>query len=375
MSNRNYLGVTALYSVMGIIAGTLGSLMVLVQRSTGASLSYIGFIVSLFSLGSLLGIWLFNLSSSKISAGKIVPIGFAILKVGYLIAIHSEILTLSIVGSFLLGIGFGVLDLGLAQIVTRSPNRSAVKTNISNAIFGLGGVVGALEVAAFGIDSLKVLAYLILIVGIGASYLLRDNLWQGQKSSKSRVDFSPAGIVIPILAATGIYVAIELSAASWLPSLMESKNGTGEDGAGATALFYALFTTGRFIGAYFSKRYSAERLIISSLLLTLFPVFFSIFADGISFYLIALTGLTLGPIFANTMALLAAATPDNHGASALLLYASTSGSLFLFPVIGFAVDLGDLRLFPAILLALLTLSIFFYKIAFTAKRKQDNVIH
>lgn len=369
MSNRNYLAVTALYHLMGITAGTLGSLMVLVQRSTGATLSQIGLIVTLFSFGSLAGIALFNKVSTKIAAGKIIPLGFGILALGYFAVIHTNNFAQSMMWSFLLGVGFGVLDLGLAQIVTRSKNTSAVKTNISNAIFGLGGVVGAVVVALFGVHSLGNLFYLIVTVGLVASFLLKDNLWQAQFQSKKRIDFSPKRIVLPTLLATGIYVALELSAASWLPSLIEARENNGEKGAAATALFYGLFTAGRFIGAYLSRWLSAAQLIEGALLLTVIPMAIAVVSDNPSYFLIALTGLSLGPVFANTMTFIVSATPENHGASALLLYASMSGSLVIFPVIGFAIDISEVTIFPIILITLSLLSFTFYRIAFAAKEK------
>lgn len=368
MSNRNYLGITALYSLMGVTAGTLGSLMVLVQRASGASLSQIGFMVSLFSLGSLIGIALFNSWSSTLAAGKVVPAGFGTLIAGYFIIVNTSNAYISLMSSLILGVGFGVLDLGLAQIVTRSKNNSPVRTNISNAIFGLGGIAGSAFVALFGIQAFKNFTYLILAIGILASYLLSDNSWKSQKASKRIFDFAPRKVVLPSLAATGIYVALELAAASWLPSLVESRNQNGEEGAAATALFYALFTAGRFIGAYLSRKLTAETLIQLSLLLTLPPIAMAIVIDDPSIFLIAFTGLSLGPIFANTMTFLVSATPNNHGASALALYASMTGSLVLFPVIGVVVDSSNVGSFPIILLILLLASTIFYRIAFTAKR-------
>lgn len=374
MSTRNFSAISALYYLMGVTAGLLGSVMVNISQKTDASVASTGLLMSFFNVGALVGIALFNAVSRRFFVNRVISIGSTVMVASLLELTSVGSYSISLVAALLLGIGFGILDLGLVQLMTRTHETSIVRINISNAIFGLGGVSGALMIHFFDVQFLATIAWISLLIAIASAISLSDNKWVITHTSQKQTTLKPHGVLIPIFIAIALYVALEISAASWLPTISTLSGNGIKDGALATSLFYLFFTTGRFIGAPIARRVRAKKMIFGSLLLSIIPLVAALAQPDKTFWLVAITGLTLGPLYANTTGFLASVTPDNPGATTYLLYSAMAGSLLLFPLVGLILDRDSTELFPLALLALLLLSLTSYSIAsINSKRASENV--
>ena len=373
MSTRNFSAISALYYLMGVTAGLLGTVMVSISQKTAASVASTGLLMSFFNVGALMGIALFNAVSKKFFVNRIISIGSTLMVLSLLGLTAVESFLISLVAALLLGIGFGILDLGLVQLMTRTKETSIVRINISNAIFGLGGVSGSLAIHLFDVQSLGVIAWVSLVIAIASAIALSDNKWAITHVSQGRTNLQPHGVLIPVLLAIALYVALEISAASWLPTISTLSGNGIKDGALATSLFYLFFTTGRFIGAPIAQRVKAKKMIFGSLLLSLLPLMVAMALPDKTFWMVAIMGLTLGPLYANTTSFLASVTPDNPGATAYLLYSAMAGSLLIFPLVGLLLDRESTEIFPIALILLLLLSLTFYAMAaFNSKKVGQN---
>lgn len=358
---------------MGVTAGLLGSVMVNISQKTEASVASTGLLMSFFNVGALMGIALFNAVSKRFFVNRIIAFGSTLMAVSLLGLTVVGSYSISLVAALLLGIGFGILDLGLVQLMTRTQETSIMRINISSAVFGLGGVSGSLAIHFFDVQSLSVIACASLVIAIASAISLNENKWQLTHISKKRTNLKPHGVIIPILLAIALYVALEISAASWLPTISTLTGNGVKDGALATSLFYLFFTTGRFIGAPIARRIKSEKMIFGSLLLSIIPLGIALFLPGMTFWMVAIMGLTLGPLYANTTGFLASITPDNPGATAYLLYSAMAGSLLLFPMVGLLIDRESTEIFPIALIILLLLSLVFYAMAsINSKREGEN---
>lgn len=372
MSNRNYISITSLYLSMGLVAGLLGSLIVIVSQNSRVNLAASGTVMSLFNVGALLGIAFFNVASKRFYASHIVLIGTIMMTFSLFLVSNIHLFALALLLALLIGLGFGILDLGLAQLMTRSQETSIVRINISNAIFGVGGILGSLNIHFFGIESIGVIALISIVLGITASLTLLNNTFKLESHRKTIHSFDPKKIIIPVLFATAFYVALEISAASWLPSLSSLMDKDVRDGALATSLFYLLFTLGRFVAAPIAKKLSAAQMVMNSLYLTLIPLGAAFAVPQYSFWFVAMTGFTLGPIFANTTSLLAKLTPDNPAATTYLLYSAMAGSLLIFPLIGYLINENSYGIFVKALLSLLILCIVFFRLTLNNSQKVSH---
>lgn len=358
---------------MGVTAGLLGSVMVNISQKTDASVASTGLLMSFFNLGALMGIALFNAVSKKFFVNRIISIGSTLMVASLLGLTVVGSYSISLVTSLLLGIGFGILDLGLVQLMTRTQMTSILRINISNAVFGLGGVSGSLMIHFFDVQSLGLIAWISLLIAIVSAIALNENKWQITHTSQKGMNLKPHGVLIPILFAIALYVALEISAASWLPTISSLSGNGVKDGALATSLFYLFFTSGRFIGAPIARRIKAEKMIFGSLLLSIIPLCIALVQPDMTFWMVAIMGLTLGPLYANTTGFLASVTPDNPGATAYLLYGAMAGSLLIFPLVGLLIDRESTEIFPFALIVLLLLSLIFYAMAsINSKRGGEN---
>ena len=155
MSTRNFSAISALYYLMGVTAGLLGSVMVNISQKTDASVASTGLLMSFFNVGALVGIALFNAVSRRFFVNRVISIGSTVMVASLLALTSVGSYSISLVAALLLGIGFGILDLGLVQLMTRTHETSIVRINISNAIFGLGGASGALMIHFFDVQFLS----------------------------------------------------------------------------------------------------------------------------------------------------------------------------------------------------------------------------
>ena len=156
---------------------------------------------------------------------------------------------------------------------------------------------------------------------------------------------------------TPFYVGLEVSAGSWLPTLMQERTGSLETGAITGALFYLMFTIGRIVATPLSHKLSAETLLLGSVSLAFPVVLIAIFFDEISPFAIAAMGLLIGPVFAAASDWIAVRTPGDPLATTLLMLAAMSGALVLPPAAGFILQSQGASVLPIILAPILLVSL------------------
>jgi fucose permease len=153
------------------------------------------------------------------------------------------------------------------------------------------------------------------------------------------------------------YVGLEVSAGSWLPTLMQERTGSLETGAITGALFYLMFTIGRIVATPLSHKVSAEALILGSVTLAFPVVLVAMLFSQISPFAIALMGLLIGPVFAAASDWIAVRTPGDPLATTLLMLAAMSGALVIPPAAGFILQNQGASVLPFILAPILLVSI------------------
>ena len=79
MSTRNFSAISALYYLMGVTAGLLGSVMVNISQKTDASVASTGLLMSFFNVGALVGIALFNAVSRRFFVNRVISIGSTVM--------------------------------------------------------------------------------------------------------------------------------------------------------------------------------------------------------------------------------------------------------------------------------------------------------
>src|SRR6185312_7574429 len=144
----------------------------------------------------------------RIPARVNVMVATAIASVGLAVIAPANVWLLFLAGVAIVGFGFGVLVLGLNQIVAYSEGaRRAALLNALNSCYSAGAVVGPILVATFAAQHFSALYLVlagvwILVIPLGAGI---DGLLPGSSGASGW----PGALVLIFIVAFVLYVAIE----------------------------------------------------------------------------------------------------------------------------------------------------------------------
>jgi fucose permease len=357
VSQKSYIGASAIFASLGLTSGGWGPVLPWLAEKHDLEIGTVGITLFALNAGALSGILLTQILVKKKTLLWFIRLGIISFAIGFTGIVLSPEFSGVLLSALFAGFGFGVLDVGLIQAITRSDNRSSVKINFANAVFGIGAILGPLLVAILTAQYLPGIMISTVVIAAFALLLLSGLNWKVEVSA----EIKPVARNIPMLSVfvVGIafYVGLEVSAGSWLPTLMQERTGSLETGAITGALFYLMFTIGRIVATPLSHKVSAEALILGSVTLAFPVVLVAMLFSQISPFAIALMGLLIGPVFAAASDWIAVRTPGDPLATTLLMLAAMSGALVIPPAAGFILQNQGASVLPFILAPILLVSI------------------
>jgi FHS family glucose/mannose:H+ symporter-like MFS transporter len=251
-------------------------------------------------------------------------------------------------GVFVIGIGFGGLDLGLNQLVAHSegPRRSAL-LNALNGAYGFGAIAGPILISRLGEQHLAllyggatVLAVALLPAAAGIS---------GRLPVKPRKGAGRPGLLVGIfLVAYIFYVGTETGVGGWMTSHLESVGLQSLDAASLTSGFWLATALGRLLAALIPDRVPPSVVVItgSAIASVALLVALSGRAAPIAY---VVTGFAIAPIFPTGIAWLAKLRPGDSRSTSWLFPASMVGGVVIPGAIGVAIAWLGIGWAPAIL--------------------------
>ncbi|WP_212989012.1 MFS transporter [Actinoplanes auranticolor] len=349
-SLRVAIGGGAAFFLIGLLVAVYGPLIPVLRASFGGSATAAGLLVSAHFAGSVLGVLAAGAAGRSTSRTRFL-VALAFVAAGAVVLAAAPSWPVLLGGAFLLGLGFGGLDLDLnVYFASAYGERGAVVLNLLSAAFGVGAVAGPLLVAATDGNRLVIgLTYLVIALGTmpllaGARSLPPAGPARGRGTVVGRPLIVAAFLVLFLL-----YVGAETGVASWAATYLIEVVGTGADtAAGATAAFWVAFTVGRLLAAPLSLRLPPARLVPLTLLLAAVSMALAWWppAAGYSF---VLTGLFLAPVFPTALSWFVQATPAAGPSTALVIAGASFGPILISPLIGLTHDrLGPAAIAPAL---------------------------
>jgi len=150
--------VAATFLLMGVLAAAYGPLLEHLVRRFGISLPVAGEVFSAHFAGALIGVFGSMWAMERISGRLAIWVPLGCLALGCGVVALAPSWPTFLAGVFVVGLGFGGLDLGLNQLVAHSegPRRSAM-LNVLNSAYGFGSVAGPILISRLGQDHLAVL--------------------------------------------------------------------------------------------------------------------------------------------------------------------------------------------------------------------------
>lgn len=358
--------IAATFLLVGALAASYGPLLEHLVPRFHITLPEAGSVFSAHFAGALVGVFLLMWGMERISGRVAVWAALACLVVGCTTIALAPTWPVFLAGAFVVGLGFGGLDLGLNQLVAYSqgPRRSAV-LNALNSAYGFGSVAGPILISRLSQDHLMALyggaaalAFVLIPAGAGIQGRLpvapriRDDR-QASKRSRRR------GVVAIFVVAFIFYVGVETGVGGWMPSHLESVGLQSLEAASITSGFWLALAIGRLLAVLIPDSVPPHVVVISGIAVAAVTLLVALNGRAAPFAYIA-TGLAIAPIFPTALVWLAKLRPGDSRATSWMFPATMVGGGIIPPAIGVGIGWFGIAWAPAILsaVAIATLAAF-----------------
>jgi MFS transporter, FHS family, glucose/mannose:H+ symporter len=242
----------------------------------------------------------------------------------------APIWVVALLAALVLGLGFGCLVLSLNTLFSSGfGEKSTAMTNVLNAIFGLGAILGPLVVSAFPRDSRTPFGLVA-----AATLVLLPLFWKmkttevAQRFKKLEMSWLFAVFVLMFF----VYVGAEVSAANLEPRHLKEALGYSEQSAAQwNALYWGGMTASRLLVAPIALRVSAPNIVVGSAVLALLGLGMT-FVPALVPYGYVVAGLGFGPIFPTGFVWLSSSLPSSVTAASLVVAAANFGAVLVPPI-------------------------------------------
>jgi MFS transporter, FHS family, glucose/mannose:H+ symporter len=366
-------GIAVTFLLIGVLAASYGPLLEHLVPRFGISLPEAGSVFSAHFAGGLVGVFVSMWAMERVSGRIAVWAPLGCLAVGGAGVALAPSWPAFLAGVFVIGLGFGGLDLSLNQLVAFSQGRRrSALLNGLNSAFGFGSVAGPILISRLGQDHLTALygsAAVLAVVLIPAVAGIQGRLPVApRKSSPDRESNARSRrgtlLVAIFVVAFVFYVGIETGVGGWMPSHLESVGLRSLEAASITSGFWLAFAIGRLLATLIPDSVPPPVIVISGAAIASVALLVALSGRAAPFAYIV-TGLAIAPIFPTALAWLAKLRPGDSRATSWMFPATMVGGGVIPPAIGIAIGWFGIGWAPAILsaVAITTLVAFLFAAA------------
>jgi len=365
------------FLLIGVLAASYGPLLEHLVPRFGISLPEAGSVFSAHFAGGLIGVVVSMWAMERVSGRIAVWAALACLAVGCAGVALAPSWPAFLAGVFVIGLGFGGLDLSLNQLAAFSegPRRSALLNGLNSA-YGFGSVAGPIVISRLSQDHLTALyggAAALAVVLIPAVAGIQGRLPVApRKSNRDRESNGGsrrgALLVAIFVVAFVFYVGVETGVGGWMPSHLESVGIQSLEAASITSGFWLAVAIGRLLATLIPDSVPPPVIVTSGSAIASVALFVALSGRAAPFAYIV-TGLAIAPIFPTALAWLAKLRPGDSRATSWMFPATMVGGGVIPPAIGIAIGWFGLRWAPAILSAVAVTTLVAFLIA--AERSRE----
>ncbi len=345
MKNQKLLLVGIAYAgfvLLGLSGGLLGVAWPSIQETFGLSLDAVGMLLLVSTTGYLVSSFVSGPVASRVGSGVLFVVGGVLAMVGTLGYSLAPTWWFMVLLGFLGGLGTGSIDAGLNTYFARHHRPSLM--NWLHACFGLGATFGPIVMTvSLGADLSWRWSYGatgVLFGVLALAFGLTRTRWESLAPASAEAELDPSAAKIGIadtlrlpLVWLGIaifvtYAGIETSAGQWPYSLFTEARSVAESTAGVwVSIYWGSLTVGRLFFGGVVDRLGVVRMLRLSMLGVLCGAGMVWWngADLVSFLGLALTGLSLAPIFPLLVSITPKRVGDKHAANAIGFQVAAAG--------------------------------------------------
>jgi MFS transporter, FHS family, glucose/mannose:H+ symporter len=356
------------FLLIGVLAASYGPLLEHLVPRFGVSLPEAGSVFSAHFAGALIGVFVSMWAMERVSGRIAVWAALGCLAVGCAGVALAPSWPAFLAGVFVIGLGFGGLDLSLNQLVAFSegPRRSALLNGLNSA-YGFGSVAGPILISRLSQDHLTALyggAAALAVVLIPAVAGIQGRLPVAPRKSNRDRETTAASrrgmwLVAIFVVAFIFYVGVETGVGGWMPSHLESVGIKSLEAASITSGFWLALAIGRLLATLIPDSVPPPVIVTSGSAIASVALLVALSGRAAPFAYIV-TGLAIAPIFPTALAWLAKLRPRDSRATSWMFPATMVGGGVIPPAIGIAIGWFGIGWAPAILsaVAITTLAAF-----------------
>ncbi len=326
-------GATAgVFTLSGLVGALFGPLLVPFSHHFHVSLSTAGESLSAYFLGAVLGVVPGWQGLRKSTGRRVLTSALATLALGLILSSLAKSWWWFLAGITLVGLAFGVLDISLNSLLSRSkPEGRTHRLSVGNAGYGLGSVMAPVILILVNPHNFGGVFVGLAVVSMAFAIGLRGlhAPAQGADPLQSLAKAHPARrrMMWTFTMGFAIYVSLETSASGWMAAQVEGWHFSTAVGSWITAGFWAGMTISRAAGTWLHRRFGATRLLLGCLVAALVDVgLSSIRPVGLASY--PVLGLFLGSVFPMGIIWYTELVPhDADGIGSLMLATMIGGTL------------------------------------------------
>jgi fucose permease len=363
--------VAATFLLMGVLAAAYGPLLEHLVRRYGIGLPVAGGVFSAHFAGALVGVFVSMWAMERISGRIAIWGGLGCLAVGCGSVALAPTWPVFLAAVFVVGLGFGSLDLGLNQLVAHSdgPRRSAVLNGLNSA-YGFGSVAGPILVSRLGQDHLAGLyagAAVLAVALIPAVAGIQGRLPVARRESIAAA--RGGGVLVGIFVVAFIfYVGIETGVGGWMPSHLESVGIQSLEAASLTSGFWLAIAVGRLLAAMIPDRVPPHVVVISGSAIASMALLLALSGRAAPFAYVV-TGLAIAPIFPTALVWIAKLRPGDSRSTSWMFPATMLGGGIIPPAIGVAIAWFGIAWAPALLSGVALIALAAFALAYVRGRE------
>ena len=337
LTRASLIAIAAIFFAMGVLGAAYGPLLEHLAHRFDVTLSVAGTVLSTHFAGALIGVLISMRALQQVSSRTFMLASLGCLGAGCAGAALAPSWPTFLASVFVIGIGWGALDIGCNQLVAHSGG--ARRTSVLNALngtFGLGAVAGPILVSTVGQAHLPLFYGGAAVVAVGLVPLVAG--------MSGKLPFIPRktparsrALLIIFMVAFALYVGVEAGTGGWMPSHLESIGFQALTAATLTSGFWLALSAGRLLIAFVPAHMPEGLTVIAASAVASVALLFAL-VPAVAPFAYIVTGLVIAPIFPTGIVWLAKLRPDDARATSWLFPAAMVGGAVIpggiGPVIG-----------------------------------------
>ena len=314
------------FSFIGIFIPTFKEVFNISDKS-------IGLFLSVIQITTLVSYMIANKFSNKFGQKKLMLMGLLISAISFTVVSYSQTFFHLLLGYVFItfALSFMLLSINTTMPLIQVSFQSAL-LNMVHGFFGFGHTLSQKVIAIllnYNIEWRAIYRYISFgFLFALLLYIFVCDVNNSKSKDSTKIKIKQKKELILFIFALGFYVSAEIQTGNWFMNLLKNNYSmTALNATTYTALFFGLFTIGRFIGGFITEKFGYFRSIIASSIISIIIYLLGMILKINGLYFISLSGLFFAIIYPTTIALVGKIFAQTSSKAIAII--STSISIFV----------------------------------------------